>query len=330
MLMRAAPPLLAPAGARVVLGSPDIAPLAPAANTLFGPRGVCFADEALVVADTGHHRVLIWQRVPDCDGAPADVVLGQRDFTTEGRNGLSMPTGVAFADGVLAVADAWNHRVLLWHGLPRVSNQPPDVVLGSAERAPGDAPRADTLYWCYGVALHEGRLYVADTGNRRLLVWQHVPSESGAPADGVLGQPSFETREAAELRWPHAIAFARGALLIADAGRNGVLVWRRGEVAPECVVGARDCKSPYGLAMPGDELLVADTANSRLLGYPGLEPDARPCALAGQAGFADWGDNRWQAPTRESLCWPYALAARANTLAVADSGNNRVLLWDRA
>jgi hypothetical protein len=328
MLMRAATPLLAPSGARVLLGSPAMAPLAPAADTLFGPRGVCFAGDALVIADTGHHRMLIWREVPTDDAAPADLVLGQRDFASEGRHGLNMPTGLAFSDGVLALADAWNHRVLLWHTLPRRQDQAPDIVLGGQARAPADAPRADTLYWPYGVALHEGRLYVADTGNRRVLIWNCVPASSGLPADRVLGQPHFDTRDAHELRWPHAVALVDAALLVADAGRNAVLMWRGGEL--QCSIGERDCKSPYGLALLGDELVVADTANSRLLAYTELAGDARPCALAGQASLADWGDNQWRAPTRASLCWPYALAACGRTLAIADSGNNRVLLWDRA
>ncbi len=33
---------------------------------------------------------------------------------------------------------------------------------------------------------------------------------------------------------------------------------------------------------------------------------------------------------RDSLCWPYAVAACAGGLAIADTGNNRVLLWDVA
>ena len=46
--------------------------------------------------------------------------------------------------------------------------------------------------------------------------------------------------------------------------------------------------------------------------------------------FEAKGDNRWSAAARDSLCWPYGVAASAGTLAIADSGNNRVLLWDVA
>ncbi len=40
------------------------------------------------------------------------------------------------------------------------------------------------------------------------------------------------------------------------------------------------------------------------------------------------GAKRWLAATRDSLCWPYALAIAGDTAVVMDSGNNRVLWWD--
>ena len=58
--------------------------------------------------------------------------------------------------------------------------------------------------------------------------------------------------------------------------------------------------------------------------------DAPATRLAGQHGFADKGDNRWQAAARDSLCWPYNVAASDDTAVIADSGNNRVLLWEAA
>ena len=52
--------------------------------------------------------------------------------------------------------------------------------------------------------------------------------------------------------------------------------------------------------------------------------------LAGQPGFGDKGDNRWATTARDSLCWPYGVSACGPSVAVADSGNNRVLLWEAA
>jgi hypothetical protein len=89
---------------------------------------------------------------------------------------------------------------------------------------------------------------------------------------------------------------------------------------------------PYGLAVRGGGVLCADTANSRLVGYPlaDLGMDRAAVALAGQPGFSDKGDNRWRFAARDSVCWPFALAASGGAIAIADTGNNRVLLWEAA
>lgn len=378
---RSPAPLLAREGARIVLGgAPDEfglpQPVAPAATSLFGPRGLCLCGPQgpLAVCDSGHHRLLIWNDIPRSDHAPADLVVGQPDFSREGRNGkgpigpatLNVPTGICFGDGVLAVADSWNHRVLLWRGAPQACDRPADVVLGQSEFDGGLANRGastgpDTLNWCYGVAIADGRLIVADTGNRRVLVWNEIPQVNGAPAHLVLGQIDFTTRDEnaglgggpCGMRWPHAIAVAGGALFVADAGNNRVMAWSsfppKNGAPCDFVLGQPDMarldhnraayyptasalSMPYGLCVAGQQLVVADTANSRLLGFDLAEigGDAEAARLAGQRDFESKGDNRWSAATRDSLCWPYGVAACGTCVAIADSGNNRVLLWEVA
>jgi hypothetical protein len=89
---------------------------------------------------------------------------------------------------------------------------------------------------------------------------------------------------------------------------------------------------PYGLCVQDDCLIIADTANSRLLGFDlsDVRMDACASRLAGQPDFTRKGDNRWVPAARDSLCWPYGVAASGSTVAIADSGNNRVLLWEAA
>lgn len=367
-------PLLDPAGARVILGSDGgllADPITPAAHRMFGPRGVCLhPDGALWVADTGHHRLLGWRKLPDRDDAPADILLGQPAFGREGRNAkgpvtaatLNVPTGIAAFRGGLAVADAWNHRVLIWRRPPAGPDHPADIVLGQADAGSAlanrgsDAPGPQTLHWPYGVSEIGGRLVVCDTGNRRLLVWDD-PTETGQPADLVLGQDSFTCRDenaggpvsARSMRWPHMAVGWQGGLAVADAGNNRVMLWadfpdRNGQPA-EVVLGQAamgDCdlnrgayypstlalNMPYALAVMGSRLVVADTANSRLVGFGDLGAGAD--RLTGQPDFASKGDNRWGMAERDSLCWPYGLSVRGTTVAVADSGNNRVLIWEAA
>jgi hypothetical protein len=374
-------PLLQSAGPLVVIGvteqGNDLAvPVSPTPQTLFGPRGGClFENGPMYVADTGHHRLLGWRQWPEADNTPADWIIGQRDFFHEGRNAkgevtattLNVPTGVTTCEKALAVADAWNHRVLIWHEAPRASQRPADVVLGQkdfsgAESNRGHAdPTGAALFWPYGVHWDGARLWVADTGNRRVLMWNGLPGKNGQPADLVLGQPDFTSRnenggdspDAASTRWPHAIGVWNGRLCVADAGNNRIMVWngipRTNNPPCDFVLGQRDftlvdhnqslywpnaasLNMPYGLAVAGRWLLIADTANSRLLGWEGddCETGAAAKRLTGQPDFHAKGDNRWQSPVRDSLCWPYGMAACGDAGLVCDSGNNRVMLWNLA
>ena len=382
---QACEPLLAAAGARVLLGGSThplglAAPVVPSASTLFGPRGACAApDGSLWVCDTGHHRLLGWRQYPQADNTPADLLLGQPAFDREGRNArdvaaadtLNVPTGLCCCgpgQAGLAVADAWNHRVLIWHQRPRRSQQPPDVVLGQADFSGAESnrgattPGADTLFWPYCVAWDGQRLWVADTGNRRVLMWPGLPQRHGEPAALVLGQADFLHRDengggtptASSLRWPHAITFPAGGLCVADAGNNRLMLWRQApqlnNAACDLLLGqtradvvehnqghyhpdASGLNMPYGATLAGPLLVVADTANSRLLAWrtPALQQHGAPAeALAAQPDWNSKGDNRWRAAARDSVCWPYSVALAADELLVADSGNNRVMLWPLA
>jgi hypothetical protein len=77
---------------------------------------------------------------------------------------------------------------------------------------------------------------------------------------------------------------------------------------------ARDA-SPTGTPAPSRNALAMGAATTR---------------LAGQRNFEAKGDNRWSPAARDSLCWPCVVAASAGKPAIADSGNNCVLLCDIA
>jgi hypothetical protein len=254
--------------------------------------------------------------------------------------------------------------VLLWHERPASNHTPADVVLGQANfrNAEGnrghDAPTAATLFWPYGVHWDGARLWVADTGNRRVLMWDGMPTKNGQAADLVLGQCDFTSRNengggepnAMSMRWPHAVAIWRNRLCVTDAGNSRVMIWQRppqrNNAPCDAVIGQRDftcvdhnqsaywpsatsLNMPYGIGVANDDLLVADTANSRLLGwhYDEGETGAAASLLAAQPDFQAKGDNRWGMPMRDSVCWPYNLMVAGNTVLVCDSGNNRALLW---
>jgi NHL repeat-containing protein len=376
---RATPiPVLRPSGPIAILGGVSGAdglaiPVKPGATTLFGPRGasVIETNGPLWVSDTGHHRLLGWRHVPHEDGVPADWVIGQPDAASEGRNAkgcpgpatLNVPTGIASCDGGMVVADAWNHRVLVWHAAPRDRDVPADIVLGqpdfsSVESNRGaDSPSASSLFWPYGVHWDGARLWVADTGNRRVLMLKGLPELDGQSADLVLGQRDFTTRDengggepnGSSMRWPHGIALWNDCLCVADAGNNRIMAWQKipmnNNASCDWILGQRDSRQvdhnqslywpdarslnmPYGIASVGDWLIVADTANSRLIAWHAddCNTGAPARALSGQPDLHAKGDNRWRAPMRDSLCWPYAVAHRNGVAVISDSGNNRIVI----
>ena len=95
-------------------------------------------------------------------------------------------------------------------------------------------------------------------------------------------------------------------------------------------------KQRQKLRFPTQPVLIrpamsADTANNRVLFWhapatTGAFPAAD--AVIGQLDFESNGENRWKMVDRDTLCWPYGIHLHGNRLAVADSGNNRVMIWE--
>lgn len=344
----------------------------PSASQMYAPRGVFFNDQYLVAADSGNHRVLIWNKFPETDGAPADVVLGQPDFESEGPRahgastecGMHLPTGVRIIDGCLFVADAWHHRILVWNRMPERNFQAPDYAIGQSDlnqitenRGRGKCA-SDSLYWPYGFNYINGIFYIADTGNRRVLGYHGIP-ERNQHADFVIGQEDFETNlenrgldqtsDPRSFRWVHDISGDENLILIADAGNHRVLGWNgrldrdrdadfvlgqenfwRNSEFPYIKQGPSRLRFPYSVSGGSDLLAVADTANNRVLFWrnPGAEIAFAPAdAVAGQPGFDETGENRWKMVDRDTLCWVYGIHVHGDRLAIADSGNNRIMIW---
>lgn len=210
------------------------------ATRLLRPTGVAVTpDGRLLVVDSGHHRVLIWNRVPTLSGTPADHVLGQPGMSTCDPNAtatsggasavsarsLNAPVGL-WTDGTrLVVVDAGNHRVLIWNSFPQASFAPADLVLGQPDFTANNnslSPSATTVARnpgtgsLYGEVASNGiQLAIADTMDHRVLLWNNFPSRNAQPADVVLGQASF-TESAARQESASSLYIPRGVLFSAD------------------------------------------------------------------------------------------------------------------
>ena len=288
------------------------------------PTGVLVHGGRLIVADAWHHRILVWNRVPETSDVAPDVVLGQPDASSVVENcggqcsasSLYWPFGIAVIGGTFWVADTGNRRVLGWRtGIPE-PNQPADIVLGqpdaqSREENRGGSVGPASFRWPHDIAGRDDLLLIADAGDHRILGWS-PPPDSDRDADIVLGQADFTSAD----EWPYGPHTS-------DRFRFPYAV---------CLEDTGQERNDSG--MDTDRLAIADTANNRILLWDRV-PDLRGGAGRGadhvlaQPDFGSNGENRWTSVQPDTLCWPYGMSMRGDVLAVADSGNNRVMIWRR-
>jgi hypothetical protein len=82
------------------------------------------------------------------------------------------------------------------------------------------------------MCVDQGRLYLSDQGNRRILVWNSIPTSIQQSPDIVLGQPDFNSNtvnnggvSAQSISSAVDIYCGRGRLMVSDAGNHRVLIW---------------------------------------------------------------------------------------------------------
>jgi sugar lactone lactonase YvrE len=161
------------------------------ANRLYYPADVLVdGEDHLWIADPSNHRVLRFDGAASLvSGASAAVVFGQVNFTSNSlgttATTMRLPSSLAMqSDGSLWVADQLSHRVLYFLDAASKGNgAAADGVVGQPDLSTGTAGlSARRLNGpTYGIAFDlEGRLWVPDTQNNRVLRFPTVPSP---PAD---------------------------------------------------------------------------------------------------------------------------------------------------
>ena len=285
-------------GAKLVIGKKNFTSgsCSPAAaNTLCDPYGVAFASGLLYIDDSNWSRVLGFVKLPKKSGAKAKFVLGQTKFSGTTRattqSALNFPTAVVIAGSKLLVNDFSNSRVLIWNTLPKKSDTPASVVVGQADFTSMEQTTSQTGLTLpeAGLAVAGGKLFVSDRENHRVMIWNTIPTINGAPADVVVGQPDFTS----------------------SGNHTSQTVFNE----------------PEGIWTDGTKLVVADFLNSRVMIWNTVPTTngAPADVVVGQADFNS-GDLP-NPPTAQSLNRPFGVVSDGTRLFVADTFNNRVLVY---
>ena len=225
------------------------------------PQDVAYdaANSRLFVADTYNNRVMVFNVAPGfTNGENASYVLGQADFThgscnqggSAAQNTLCPPNNISYdaVNSRLFVGDIANERVLVFNVAPGTiaSNENASYELGqpssTAFTSTGSGSSASTFIGPAGLSYdaNSGRLFVADTYNSRVTVFNVAPGTiaNGENASYVLGQTAFGLGNYATtqsgLHYTQAVFYdpGSGRLFVTDTNNNRIVIFEGGYGAP--------------------------------------------------------------------------------------------------
>ena len=304
----------------------------PTAKTLRHPRGSASSppgSNLVFLADFANNRIIGYP-TPLKSFQAASVVVGQVDFTSNFSPPttactLNAPNSV-YGDGYWLVAsEDYTSRVVLYPNVPTDVNAAATLVFGandftSSNPSPGcsatavNAPRAAILV--------NGALVVADSNNSRVLIWNTFSADQPRlPAPDIILGCGF-ARDANGTWSKKDPTKGMGDANWCPTGYKGSIDKNNPEA---CITNS--ILSPRGMHWDGEYFYVADSLGNRLLVWKGL-PTANVQAnwVLGQPDFATIAAST--GPT--DLNAPQAVTADSQHIWVSDSGNHRVLAYDRS
>ncbi|PJA15529.1 hypothetical protein CO112_03570 [Candidatus Dojkabacteria bacterium CG_4_9_14_3_um_filter_150_Dojkabacteria_WS6_41_13] len=335
-------------------------------HAVTSPYGVFLANGKVIVSDAGNNRIQIYNQIPTTNFAKSDVLIGKSDYCTSSANfgGISAnsiytPTNNYYDGQHLFVADVDNNRVLIFNSLPTSNNAPADVVIGqpsfTSNTANNGGISAQSLNKPFSVYSDGTKVFVADMSNHRVLIYNTIPTSNFAAADVVLGQPNFTSntannggRSASSLSSPYVVAVKDDHLFIADMGNHRVLIMNSvptvNQTPANVVIGqpnmtsgtannggisASSLSAPKGITFNGNQLLLSDSTNSRVLIYNAVPTSDFTAAnvVIGQPDFVSATGNNGGI-SAQSLYRPYGISVSDGKLAVTDVFNSRILLFN--
>ncbi|CAA0103064.1 Uncharacterised protein [BD1-7 clade bacterium] len=334
--------------------------------TQFGDRAIRFdgdlSDALQARLDSGAVTVSLTQ---NAEAIPVDIVDGRISTSLTLDNNINT-IRLTLNDGN---SEVMREFTVDFPFVSLSTFQSADVVVGQTDFTQINSDTtASNFSTPYGNAyIYEGRLYLPDYGNNRILGFNEIPTNNGASADFVLGQEDFISANSdgdglVSLGGPQTMQVVDGKFYVITYDAHRIVVTDEvptttGQLLPSFVVGqaspeaneSEDCSaatlnSPETFIISDGKLIVTDTSNNRVLIWNTLPTVSGVAAdvVLGHDNFT-CGDidtptvepitllpvNPEEAETDEplSIGSPGGVWSNGEMLIVADSDNDQLLIW---
>jgi len=223
------------------------------------------SNRRLFVLEPENNRVLIFNLKSDdtlIDDIP-DYVLGQLDFvtftsgTTDAK--FNNPQAITYdpEDDLLFVSDTGNNRIMVFDVSSITNGESAINIFGQPTPLDNDPGSTESEFNAPTDIVYDpdsNQLFVSDTGNNRIMVFDVSSITNGESAINVLGQETFSETDpgssGSELSSPAGLIYDSNSnqLFVSDTGNNRIMVFdvssiTNGESAVKTIEHAQNLES---------------------------------------------------------------------------------------
>jgi hypothetical protein len=232
-----------------------------------------------------------------------------------------------------------------------------DMNSGSANQ--GGAISANGLDNPLGVTVYNSKMFIADSVNNRILIYNSIPSANNPAANVVIGQADMTSGlvnqggavGANTLHSPRTAYVYSNKLFVVDRDNHRVLIFNlvptSNNASADVVIGqpnmisnsanqglanpaANTLRSPRSVLVVGGKLFITDCQNNRVLIYNSIPTadNASADTVIGQADMVSDSANQGGAIGANTLYNPRSIFYTNGKLIVSELQNNRVLIYN--
>jgi hypothetical protein len=244
------------------------------------------ANGRVYLPDSGWYKLFAMNSLPNT-ATTLNWDLSYTYYYDQSNNATPlMPAAVLVSGSQTLVLDMFASKILIWNSSEFNSKTDANLTLprplvevggGSSCSGSGFSPQAR------GMAVVEGNLVVADTGNDRVLIYKGVPSNSSDQPVYVLGQSSigsgavFDTCQTnngtavsgSGLNTPTDVSYDGTHLIVADSGNNRLLMWRWSEIATG--LSAATAGQPSSTVFAATKVIGQPTLATNTVNHPAAQ-----------------------------------------------------------